>query len=67
MSDKEPCPTCDRDLWYPEWYEDHQNLARVARHMGEQGDSVENVAYMLEKPWKFEDEWRRANIRGGVA
>ena len=53
------------------WYDDRANLARLARHMGEQGDTVEDVAYMLEKPQKFEDEWRRANLRrtpdGGLA
>jgi hypothetical protein len=46
-----------------EWYDDHRNLAAVARRMGEQGDTIEDVAYMLEKPWKFEDDWRRANLR----
>lgn len=42
-----------------EWYEDRRNLASVARYMGERGDSVDDVAYMLEKPHKFEDDWRQ--------
>lgn len=46
------------------WYDERRNLATVAHWMGEQGETVEDVAYMLEKPWKFEDEWRRANVRG---
>lgn len=45
------------------WYDDRRNLAVVARWMGEQGDTADEIAYMLEKPWKFEDEWRRANLR----
>ncbi len=45
------------------WHEDRDNLARLARWMGEQGDGVDEVAYMLEKPWKFDDDWRRANIK----
>jgi hypothetical protein len=40
------------------WYDDRTNLAAVARHMGERGDGVEDVAYMIEKPWKFEDDWQ---------
>jgi hypothetical protein len=42
-----------------EWYDDRRNLAAVARHMGERGDTVDDVAYMLEKPEKFEDDWER--------
>lgn len=45
------------------WYEDHHNLAAVARHMNEQGDGIAEVVYMLEKPWKFEDEWRRSKLK----
>ena len=40
------------------WYDDRRNLAAVARHMGDRGDTVEDVVYMLEKPQKFEDDWR---------
>lgn len=43
-----------------EWYDDRANLARLAGYMGEQGDTIEDVAYMLEKPWKYEDEWQAA-------
>lgn len=40
------------------WHDDRRNLAAVARYMGERGDTVEDVAYMLEKPEKFADDWR---------
>lgn len=49
-----------------EWYDDRRNLAAVARYMGEQGDSADDVAYMLEKPQKFGDEWQAARSAGGV-
>lgn len=45
------------------WYDDRRNLATVARYMGDRGDSVEDVAYMLEKPEKFEDDWRAASTQ----
>lgn len=40
------------------WHEDRHNLAAVARYMGERGDTVDDVAYMIEKPEKFADDWR---------
>lgn len=39
------------------WHEIRLNLAAVARHMAERGDTAEDVAYMLEKPHKYNDEW----------
>lgn len=38
------------------WYDDHKNLAAVARNMTEEDDAGQ-VVYMLEKPWKFTDVW----------
>jgi hypothetical protein len=43
------------------WYDDRRNLALVARYMGERGDTVDDVAYMLEKPEKFADDWAAAS------
>jgi hypothetical protein len=37
------------------WYTDHRNLAQVADFMYKNGDTVENIIYMLEKPWKYDD------------
>jgi hypothetical protein len=48
------------------WYDDHANLAALARHMLDQGDS-ENIPYMLEKPWKYQDEWRAAAVLDSTA
>lgn len=46
------------------WYDDRRNLAAVARYMNEQGDSAAEVTYMLEKPWKFEEDWRLSKLEG---
>lgn len=43
-----------------QWYDDRVNLALLARYMEQQGDSASDVVYMLEKPWKFQDDWREA-------
>jgi hypothetical protein len=45
----------------PEWWENHQNLALLYRWLIEHdkldpADSSE-VAYLLEKPWKWAPEW----------
>lgn len=50
------------------WYDDRRNLAAVARRMGEQGDSVDDVAYMLERPEKYADEWQKVMLttRSGI-
>lgn len=45
-----------------EWHEDRRNLAAVARYMGERGDSVDDVAYMLERPEKYADDWQSVLI-----
>lgn len=47
-----------------EWYSDHRNLAKLARHMIAEGDDVDGVLYMLESPWKYEPEWR--SLGGGI-
>lgn len=44
------------------WWADHNNLALVAEHMMDNGDSAETIVYMLTKPWKYEDEYRKALI-----
>jgi hypothetical protein len=39
------------------WWSDHRNLYQVAQHMLKGGDTVENIIYMLEKPWKYSHEF----------
>lgn len=40
------------------WYDNLDNVCLMARKMHDAGDSVENILYMLEKPWKWNIEWR---------
>ncbi|HTQ44504.1 MAG TPA: hypothetical protein VMI75_17200 [Polyangiaceae bacterium] len=43
-----------------EWWEDHRNLAALYRHLTDECELPEDqVAYFLEKPWKWTDEWER--------
>lgn len=49
------------------WYEDHHNLAILARHMIEEGDDAAAILYMLEKPWKYEAEFQAALALHDVA
>ena len=41
----------------PIGYQDHRNLVALTRRMAEQGATGEEVAYAVEKPWKFDDVW----------
>ena len=43
-----------------EWWEDHDNLAILAKAMADEGDTTGDIVYMLEKPWKYAEEWRAA-------
>lgn len=42
------------------WWNDHQNLALTAAFMFRQGHSEGDVIYMLEKPWKHDDDFALA-------
>lgn len=46
----------------PEWWEHHANLALLYRwlvaHDKLSPGDVEEVEYMLSKPWKYEPEWK---------
>lgn len=39
------------------WYDDHRNIASLASWMADQGRTAHEVAYMVEKPWKFDEEY----------
>ena len=42
------------------WWHDHDNIVLLAHHMADTLEPAEAVADMIEKPWKFEDEWKAA-------
>jgi hypothetical protein len=43
------------------WWIDHQNLAMTAQFMLNKGQSVEDIIYMVEKPWKHNDDFNLAS------
>lgn len=41
------------------WFEYHYNILALARHLHEtQGLNVEEILYLMEKPWKYSEEWK---------
>jgi hypothetical protein len=44
----------------PNWWRDHDNVATLASYLADHGFTAHDVAYAVEKPWKFEDEYREA-------
>ena len=42
------------------WFEYHYNVLALARALHEtQGLNVEDILYLMEKPWKYSEEWNR--------
>lgn len=39
------------------WWLRHDDIAAVARYMADNGASADEVASMVEKPWKYTDQW----------
>lgn len=54
----DPRPDPDNSAAEP-WWADHTNLALLAEEMGDADD----IVYMLEKPWKFDQEFKAAQER----
>jgi hypothetical protein len=51
----------DEALTSATWWHDLTNVAKAARYMADQGDyTVEEIAYLVEKPWKHGDVYRLA-------
>jgi hypothetical protein len=40
-----------------EWWQDHDNIVLLTRHMADTGETADTVADAVAKPWKFEDEF----------
>jgi hypothetical protein len=52
----------------PKWFTVHDNLVLLVHYLVEQGESAAVVAYAVEKPWYFEDEFEAAleQVEGDV-
>jgi hypothetical protein len=44
-----------------EWWRDHDNVVLTAYYMRDHGATVGDMALLVEKPWKFEDEFTAAH------
>ena len=42
------------------WWADHEKLAMTAEFMRRQDHSLEDIIYMLSKPWKHDDDYNLA-------
>lgn len=43
------------------WWDDHSNLVTLTSWMADQDAySAHDIAYAVEKPWKYEEEYREA-------
>jgi hypothetical protein len=43
------------------WWDTHDNIVTLADWMADNDWSAHDVAGMVEKPWKYTDEWLEAN------
>jgi hypothetical protein len=43
-----------------DWFEDWDNIITLTTWMSNNDYRADEVAYAVEKPWKFEDEWNKA-------
>jgi len=42
------------------WYAIHDNIVLLAHYLADRGDDAKDVAYAIEKPHKYEDEYNAA-------
>jgi hypothetical protein len=42
------------------WFTDHANLVLLTAHLADTGHTAKTIAYAVEKPWKYEAEFRTA-------
>jgi hypothetical protein len=42
------------------WFADHANVVMLTAYMADSGYDAGEVAYAVEKPWKFEDQFNEA-------
>ena len=44
----------------PDWWREHDNVVTVAYWMKEHGFTVDDFVTLIEKPWKYADEYEEA-------
>ena len=48
------------------WWSDHEKLAMTAEFMKSQDHSLEDIIYMLQKPWKHDDDYNLAQAEADL-
>lgn len=43
-----------------QWWREHDNVVLTANYLAHHGYTAEDVALLVEKPWKFTDEYNEA-------
>jgi hypothetical protein len=43
-----------------DWWEINDNVVLLTRYMADHGYDAHAVAYAVDKPWKFKDEYQEA-------
>lgn len=38
-----------------QWFQRHEAIVLLTSHMADEGYSAQDIAYAVEKPWKYED------------
>lgn len=56
---REKCGT--GNVFEPAWYLDSANIAALMRWLRERDElgDMDNAIYLVSKPWKWDDEWKR--------
>lgn len=42
-----------------EWWHDHREIAALLAWLDERGETPDDVAYLVEKPWKWTPEYQQ--------
>ena len=45
-----------------QWYDNHENITRLLQYLANRGEDADELVRAHEKPWNYEDEYRRAVI-----
>lgn len=45
------------------WFNEYDNVVRLTSYMADNGYDAQEVAYAVEKPWKFVDVWEQAKVQ----
>lgn len=50
-----------------EWFADYANIILLTSHMAYHHDLASEIAYAVEKPWKYTDTFREAQAEAATS